>query len=156
MKRQYQRIALALISFLFCTLTLESLDQHLNSQIILQAVSSKSSESQLARGEKLLFSKLGQSDLEMLPGLSSTLSKRIIESREMIIEEANTLSDEEQFKALELVYGIGVKTAKKLQQWIQLDLEAQTKKQFESLPSRKNLKQTPYGSSTLQTYQPIQ
>jgi len=81
-------------------------------------------ESKLARGEMLRFSKITPLALELLPGISTTLADAIYSKKEEILRHAKSLEPHEQYKAFEIVHGIGPKTAQKLSQYLALEPQA--------------------------------
>lgn len=64
-------------------------------------------ESLLALGHKLNLSSISQTDLELLPGISSRLSAAIIKDRDKILEDARELEVDRRYQALQRVKGIG-------------------------------------------------
>lgn len=77
-------------------------------------------ESFLAMGKKMPFSKLGIYELELIPGISERLAIRIIDHRREILEKARTLTEENLSSAFIGIYGVGRKTADKLNTKIDL------------------------------------
>lgn len=74
----------------------------------------KDSESLLAQGTRLSLSQLDLYDLQLIPRISDKLSQNIYNSKSKIISKAKGLKPKHKYKALEIVKGIGNKTAYRL------------------------------------------
>ena len=75
-----------------------------------QHTTSHDAESLLALGEKITFSRAGQYELELLPGVGSVLAKNILISKSLIAQQFSQKGQ----KALKFAKGIGDKRAKLL------------------------------------------
>ncbi len=73
-----------------------------------------------AYGHRISLKNATMYELELIPGVSDTLAKNILEDREKIIKKAITLPPKDRHTALELAHGIGVKTAKKLDRYLEI------------------------------------
>ncbi len=78
-------------------------------------------ETTLALGQKLKLSSVGLYELELINGVSDTLAQNILLSRVQVLNSARHAISYERAKSLELVHGIGEKTAKKLDSVIALE-----------------------------------
>lgn len=77
-------------------------------------------ESLLARGNKIPLSRCGVYEFELIPKVSDTLAFRLMTHKRAIMARARRLPGPEAYQALELVKGIGPKTAKMLASKIDL------------------------------------
>ncbi len=71
-------------------------------------------ESRLAAGDRLTLEGIGIWELELLPDISDTLARRILQLRPDIIAEASTLLEVDRGHALEQIRGVGGKKAEEL------------------------------------------
>jgi len=71
----------------------------------ISLITASDCESRFARGEKLLLDEVDQFALELLPEMTSSTAEEFMDSREVVIEEADVV------KALMMVKGIGKKKA---------------------------------------------
>ena len=78
-------------------------------------------EERLACGAKIPFAKIDQYELERIPGVSMKSSSNLLAAREEIIQKSMKYKSTDNYKSLELAYGIGPKRAKKLKEFIELD-----------------------------------
>ena len=78
-------------------------------------------EALLAYGRKIPLATAGIYELELLPGISYTRALGILEKRSLILEQARRLPPLQRTKALELVKGIGPRTAASLSNYLDLN-----------------------------------
>lgn len=78
-------------------------------------------ESRLATSQKFTLAQADIYDLELIPRISDKLALRIMNQKEQILEQAAILPLNLRYKALELVYGIGPKTALTLNNYLDLN-----------------------------------
>lgn len=91
-----------------------------------------SAESTLALGERLALPASGVYELELIKKVSDRLANGLLNKSELVSEAAKTLKCGKQHKALELVKGIGEKTAQNLASYLSPSTEPC--KQFISAP----------------------
>ncbi len=78
-------------------------------------------ESLLALGFKIDLDSVDQTDLELIPGISSRLSAAIMKDRDKILEDARELNINQRYQALQRVKGIGEAISLRLDELITLD-----------------------------------
>ena len=78
-------------------------------------------ESLIALGRRVKYSRADQYDLELIPGVASVRSARLLAARDEIKRVCGLYHRSERYKALEIIYGIGPETAKKIGRWLELD-----------------------------------
>lgn len=71
------------------------------------------SESRLAFGKRIDLKVADAYELELIPGIADASSRKIIKDRTAIMRAASKLPSAEKYRALEVVHGIGLKTAQK-------------------------------------------
>jgi hypothetical protein len=71
-------------------------------------------ESILSVGRRLNLEHLDMYSLELIPNVSDTLARNILERHREIIEMARTLRPGQKHRAFEIAPGVGLKTAKEL------------------------------------------
>lgn len=81
-------------------------------------------EAMLACGLKLPLAEASLYELELIPGLGATLAERIYLSRARIIATASSYPQKDHHHALEIVHGIGPKSAQALQEYLDLSAPA--------------------------------
>ena len=77
-------------------------------------------ESALAKGYKIKLCNAKSIDLELINGVSYEFATRLINQRSEIQGKADKLPFKEQYKAFEIIHGIGAKKAKLLNKYITL------------------------------------
>ena len=75
----------------------------------------------LARGARLRLSKANMWALELIPGISDTLADNILTRRKYVRHVAPHLTEGTRHTALEVVHGLGPKSARKLGKYIEID-----------------------------------
>lgn len=78
-------------------------------------------ETRLATSQMFSLAQADIYDLELIPRISDRLALRIMKEKERILEHAASLPYELRYKALEIVYGIGPKTALTLNNYLDLN-----------------------------------
>lgn len=94
-------------------------------------------ESRLARGERITITSLDQFGVELIKGIGSDLSERIIAKKSEILARSRELPCEDEHKALEVVRGIGAKTSKKLARYISFSPPGECGKKLVSVAKKK-------------------
>ena len=82
---------------------------------------SNDAESKLALGQRLKLEACDVFALELIPGISDTLAFKMVEKRSTIAETAQYLSHSSKHRALEIIHGIGKKTAQKLNYYLEVN-----------------------------------
>jgi len=77
-------------------------------------------ETKLALGLKIPFSRAGVYELELIPGISDRLAFEMVSKRQVIISLARKFPPAQKYRALTVVPGIGVKTAGKIGEFLDL------------------------------------
>lgn len=105
---------IALLILVILLKTSASIVAQLESPPLMHAQGARDPESQLAAGKSLFLGSVSEWELQLIPGVSDVLSRRILLLRPEIIAHASTLPETDQQEAFELVHGVGPKTARKL------------------------------------------
>lgn len=69
------------------------------------------SEARLAFGKRVDFKQVDHYDLELIPGIAATTSDKIMISRDVILRAARKVESADKHNALQVVHGIGPKSA---------------------------------------------
>jgi DNA uptake protein ComE-like DNA-binding protein len=78
------------------------------------------SEAALARGGKVTLSGASLGDLLLIPKLSEKHAAAILAQQKEILQKARSLPPQKRSVALELVHGIGPKTAQRISNYLEL------------------------------------
>jgi DNA uptake protein ComE-like DNA-binding protein len=120
MSRTYYNLALLIV---LCCSVLEvskRINTTLSTQKIRQIpVAPADSESQLAYGYKLNLGVVTLADLELVPGVSTQIAEELLAKRGQIITASEQYDLKDRYRALEVIKGIGPKTAKKLANYLE-------------------------------------
>jgi DNA uptake protein ComE-like DNA-binding protein len=85
---------------------------------LAKAAAFSDAESLLAINQKLALYRVDLYDLELIPGISERLAEEIITHRDELLRHAASLPKNKQHQSLELIHGIGPKTARQLAKYI--------------------------------------
>ena len=81
------------------------------------------SETCAALGLKQSFLDADMYALELIPTVSDTLAKRILDQRDLILKVADELVDDSEHSALEKIKGVGPKKAKQISSYLHFKQE---------------------------------
>ena len=131
-------------SFIKTETTIEHESNHLND-----------AESKFALGHRLDLATVDVYALELIPGISDTLAFKMIAKRSEINETAQYLTPSARHRSLEIIHGIGKKTAQKLADYLEVNSGSSLAKTSSADMSRMQSRSSPGHSRRKQGEQPI-
>ena len=119
MRRRYHSLALFLLLLLMVrALYFWFWDQRQLLPKNFQLSTPTNAEALLARGRRIKLCESGIYELELVPGVSDVLAIRILSKRLELEQRAAELQPDQRWQAWQIVKGIGIKTAKKFQNYV--------------------------------------
>jgi ribosomal protein S13 len=112
-------------------------------------------ESKFALGHRLDIATVDIYALELIPGISDTLAFKMIAKRSDISETAQYLSQSARHRSLEIIHGIGKKTAQKLATYLEVNSGSSLANTSSAEISRIQSRSSPGHSRRKQGEQPI-